>query len=326
MRAIVREAFGGPEQLKITEVPVPEPGPDDVRINVKAFGINRAETYMRRGTWGDVDRISGIECVGVVDQDPSGQFQPGQTVAAMMGGLGRTRPGSYAEITCAPASNVFALDTDLSWADLAAIPESFGTAWWCLFENLKLEFGHVLLVRGATSALGRAAVSIAADAGAVVIATTRHRDANAAALETLGAGEVLEERDDLSDAIRATRPNGIDRVLDLVGNRTFRDSVRALAPRGRFCQAGFLGGAEPIKDFNPIFDLPSDVHVSFFGSFMLGTDGYPTCRIPMQTIVDRVSTGRYVAKPARVFSFEHVPDAHRVMESNAANGKLVVEV
>ena len=107
MRAIVRDSYGGPEHLVVREVPIPEPSNGDIRIRVKAFGVNRAETYMRRGTWGDVAAISGIECVGVVDADPSGQFSTGHTVAAIMGGLGRTRPGSYAEFTCAPATNVF---------------------------------------------------------------------------------------------------------------------------------------------------------------------------------------------------------------------------
>ena len=95
MRAIVREAYGGPENLTLREVPLPEPGAGEVRIRIKAFGINRAETYMRRGAWGDVAAISGIECVGEIDADPSGTFARGQKVAAIMGGLGRTRPGSY---------------------------------------------------------------------------------------------------------------------------------------------------------------------------------------------------------------------------------------
>src|SRR5689334_13024331 len=165
MRAIIRETYGGPEQLKIRDTEIPAPGPDDVRIRVRAFGINRAETYMRRGAWGDVDAISGIECVGEVDLDPSGHFKKGQRVVAIMGGMGRTRPGSYAEYTCAPRSNVFAVETKLSWTDLAAIPESFATAWWVLFRTLKLEQGQTLLVRGAASALGRAAIGLAANAG-----------------------------------------------------------------------------------------------------------------------------------------------------------------
>src|SRR6266436_342140 len=124
-----------------------------------AFGVNRAETYMRKGVWGDVVRVSGIECVGEVDFDPSCVLSPGQKVAAIMGGMGRTRNGSYAEYTCVPSSFVFPLHTELDWATLAAIPESYATAWSCLFGNLRIRAGQVLFVRGGTSALGQAAIN-----------------------------------------------------------------------------------------------------------------------------------------------------------------------
>jgi NADPH:quinone reductase len=158
MCAMVFKEYGGPETLIIKDLPVPEPNDGEVRVKVKAFGINRAETYMRKGAWGDVMRVSGIECVGEIDFDPSGLLRAGQKVAAMMGGLGRTRNGSYAEYTCVPSTNIFRLETTLPWEELAAIPESYATAWICLFENLRLAKGQVLVVRGGTSALGQAAL------------------------------------------------------------------------------------------------------------------------------------------------------------------------
>src|SRR5215468_9561681 len=106
MRAIVRERFGGPESLVIKEVPDPEPKPGHVVIQVKAFGINHAEIHMRRGEWAEAAEISGIECVGIVKSCPGGEFPVGSKVAALMGGLGRTINGSYAEYTRAPVSNV----------------------------------------------------------------------------------------------------------------------------------------------------------------------------------------------------------------------------
>src|SRR5882724_9050500 len=158
MKAMTIKEHGGPDQLVLAELPVPAPAQGEVLIRVKALGINRAETYMRKGAWGKVARVSGIECVGLVEQDTTGRFPKGGTVAAIMGGMGRTRNGSYAEYTCVPATNVFALDTDLDWAELAAIPESYATAWSCLIHSLHLEKEQVLLVRGATSALGQAAL------------------------------------------------------------------------------------------------------------------------------------------------------------------------
>ncbi|HLN04272.1 MAG TPA: hypothetical protein VK335_33605 [Bryobacteraceae bacterium] len=121
MRAIVTEQYGGPEQLVIKEIPEPEPAAGQVVIEVKAFGLNHAEIYFRKGMWGDVAKVSGIECVGVVRSDPGGHFRPGQKVAGLMGGMGRTFDGSYAEYTRVPATNVAPIESTLSWADLAAL-------------------------------------------------------------------------------------------------------------------------------------------------------------------------------------------------------------
>jgi NADPH:quinone reductase-like Zn-dependent oxidoreductase len=95
---------------------------------------------------------------------------------------------------------------------------------------------------------------------------------------------------------------------------------------GRLCLAGFLGGLDPIQAFLPMMQLPSGVHFSFFGSFMFGSPEFPTPEIPMQTIVERVEDGTYKAKPARVFRFEEIREAHRLMEASAANGKIVVRL
>ena len=142
MRAIVIQKFGGPENLVIKELPDPEPKPGHVVIQVKAFGINHAEMHMRRGEWAEAAEVSGIECVGLVKSCPGGEFAVGTKAAALMGGLGRTINGSYAEYTRAPATNVAPIESDLSWEELAAIPESYATAWTCLFRNLEVAPGQ----------------------------------------------------------------------------------------------------------------------------------------------------------------------------------------
>jgi len=211
MRAIIIKQPGGPEQLEIKDRPAPEPKPGHVIIEVKAFGLNRAEIYMRSGAWGPVAEVSGIECVGIVRSDPDGRFAKGQKVTALMGGMGRTINGSYAELVSVPAGNVAALATNLSWEDLAAIPESYATAWSCLHGNLAIAPGQTLVVRGATSSLGQAALNIAADAGVHVIATTRNASRRPS-LEELGAREVFLERADLSAEIRRHHADGVDAV------------------------------------------------------------------------------------------------------------------
>ena len=323
MRAIVITEPGGPEVLQIQEVADPVPGDQEVLIAVKAFGVNHAETHMRKGEWPEATPISGIEAVGTVVTDPSGVLAEGTKVLTVMGGLGRTRNGSYAEYTAAPAANVARIETSLGWADLAAIPESYATAWLALHSNLELEAGQSLLVRGATSALGQAAVNIASDLGARVIAATR-RDSRAPLLRSLGAEVVVIETGSISGEVRKLVPGGADRVLDLVGNSVLRDSLQAARAKGQVCQAGFLGGLGPVADFLPAFDMPSGVQFSFFGSFEVGTAAYPISAIPFQKIVAKAEAGVYQAKPARVFAFEEIADAHRVMEASEAAGKLVI--
>src|SRR5882724_10860405 len=227
MQAIIISKYGGPEVLMIEEIPAPEPLPGHVVIEVKAFGLNHAEIYFRKGIWGEVARVSGIECVGRVKADPTGRLRAGQTVAALMGGMGRIIDGSYAEFTRVPAANVVPLESALPWAELAALPESYATAWTCLHRNLAIAAGQTLLVRGATSALGQAAVNIAAHAGARVIATTRS-EARFPTLQAIGAQTTLVDGPDLSQRIRQRHPGGIDAVLDLVGNSTILDSLAAV--------------------------------------------------------------------------------------------------
>ena len=323
MRATVITEFGEPDVLQLQEVADPVPGDDEVLIRVKAFGVNHAETHMRKGEWPEATPISGIEAVGTVVADRSGRLAEGTKVLTIMGGLGRFRNGSYAEYTAAAASNVASIETSLSWTELAAIPESYATAWIALSDNLELEAGQSLLVRGATSALGQAAVNIAHDRGARVIATTRRVD-RAALLRSLGADHVVIEAGDIAGGVRDLAPAGVDCVLDLVGNSVLRDSLKAVRVRGRVCQAGFLGGLGPVEAFLPVFDLPSGVQFSFFGSFEIGGDDYPLSLVPFQNIVDKVQAGAYKAEPSQVFGFEEIAEAHRVMEAGQAAGKLVV--
>jgi NADPH:quinone reductase-like Zn-dependent oxidoreductase len=323
MRAIVREKFGGPECLVIQDIPEPEPKPGHVVIEVKAFGINHAEMHMRRGEWAEAAKVSGIECVGVVKACPGGEFPVGAKVAALMGGLGRSINGSYAEYTRAPAATVARIESGLPWEELAAIPESYATAWTCLFRNLELAADQTLVLRGATSSFGRAALNMAVNTKARVIATTRNSN-RAPELEALGAARVETEGPDLANRIAERKQ--VDAVLDLVGNRTILDSLAMLRRGGRACLAGFLGGLAPMKDFDPLTQMPSGVHFSFFGSFVFGTPGFPLSEVPLQSIVDQVAAGRYKAKPSRVFRFEDIREAHRVMEANEAKGKMVVVV
>jgi NADPH2:quinone reductase len=323
MKAIVIQEFGGLESLVIKERPEPEEKPNHVVIEVKAFGINHAEMHMRKGEWAEAAEISGIECVGIVKSCPNGEFKVGTKVAALMGGMGRSINGSYAQYTCVPTSNVVEIDADLPWEELAAIPESYATAWTCLFRNLDLKKRQTVIIRGATSSFGQAAVKLAVNAGAKVIATSRNKE-RFGMLEAIGASRVEIEGPGLSERIAEKKE--IDAVLDLVGNSTILDSLAIVRRDGKVCLAGFLGGLDPVHEFNPLLQMPSGVHFSFFGSFVFGTPGFPLNDVPLQSIARDIANGKFNAKPSRVFKFEEIREAHRVMEANEANGKLVVLV
>nr|WP_036451140.1 zinc-binding alcohol dehydrogenase family protein [Mycobacterium marinum] len=323
MRAIVLEKFGGLDSLAYTHIPKPQPRNGEVVVRIKAFGINHAELHMRRGEWAEAAEVSGIECVGIVDSCPGGEFPVGGKVAALMGGLGRTINGSYAEYTRVRASNVALIDCDLPWEQLAALPETFATAWTCLFRNLALQPGQTLVIRGATSSFGQAAVKMAVAAGAQVIATARSRN-RFSMLEQLGVTRVELERPDLAAHIAEAKR--IDAVLDLVGNSTILDSLDMLRRGGTACLAGWLGGLAPIPDFNPLLRMASGVNLSFFGSFVFGSPGFPLSDVPLGDIAAQVADGTLDAKPTHVFGFDEIRAAHQMMEAGEAGGKMVVVV
>jgi NADPH:quinone reductase len=139
---------------------------------------------------------------------------------------------------------------------------------------------------------------------------------------------VEQKEDDMDLALKGKRAlvKKVDLVLDLVGNSTLLDSIAVPHRHGRICMAGWLGGLEPVHDFNPLLQMTSGIHFSLFASFVFGTPEFPVSEVPLQDIVDRVAKGIYKAKPAAVFSFDEIREAQRLMESGKANGKIAVKV
>jgi NADPH:quinone reductase-like Zn-dependent oxidoreductase len=322
MRAIVITGYGEPEVLREQRLPIPAATKDTVIVRVRAFGLNHAEAYMRRGIWGDVAKITGIECAGEVHDPGATSLRKGQRVFALMGGMGRTLDGSYAEYVRAPAANVVPVESKSAWTALAAIPESYATAWTFLRHNLEVTAGQTIVIRGGTSALGQATIDVARGLGARVFATTRSAE-RASILERLGA-EPLVDRPNLSEEVRARVPGGVDGVVEIVGTSTLLDSLKMVRYRGRVAMAGFLGGGSPVA-IDPIVHMPSGVHVSFFASaFVFGGPDLPLSQIPFADFVVRADRGEYHAAPAHLFKFEQIVEAHRLIESGAARGKIVV--
>src|SRR4051812_48589182 len=266
MRAVVLDAPGPPEALRIREIPVPEPRPGWVLIRVKAFGINRSEMHTRLGLAQGVSfpRVLGIEATGVVVAAPGGEFEEGWQVAAMMGGMGRSFDGGYAEFTSVPAAQVIPFRSGLDWATLGAIPEMLQTAHGSLTVGLDARPGQTLLIRGGTSSVGLAAAVLAKRAGLTVLATTRDL-ARTDVLDRAGVDHPILDDGSVAARVRAIVPDGVDAALELVGTPTLPDTLRATRVHGVVCFTGMLSNQWTVPDFYPIDYLPRGVRLAAYG-------------------------------------------------------------
>jgi NADPH2:quinone reductase len=260
MRAIVLDAPGPPEALTIRTIPVPTPRPGWVLIRVKAFGLNRSELHTRLGlaTGVTFPRVLGIEATGTVAQAPGGEFQVGQQVVAMMGGMGRTYDGGYAEYTCVPAAQVIAFRSDLDWSILGAVPEMLQTSNGSLSIGLDAQPGQSILIRGGTSSIGMATAVLA--------------DGVDAALELIGTPT-------LPDTLRATRLHGTVCFTGMLSNQWIVRDFYPIDYLPRGVRLSAYGGDAG--------DLPAPVLQGFLDAVAAGTAVVPIDNVyPFDQIVE----------------------------------------
>lgn len=320
MKAAVLYSPGAASQFRVEEKPKPIPLEGQVLIKVKAFGLNRSELMTRKGLSPNVKfpRVLGIECVGEVESDPSGDYQKGQQVAALMGGMGRDFDGSYAEYTVVPKSIIYPFSSTLSWEQLGAIPEMFQTVYGSLQLALAIQSGETLLIRGGTSSVGMLATQIAKNAGLTVVATTRNPQKENALLAN-GASYVLIDEGHLADKVRAMFPDGVDKVLELVGTSTLKDSLACIKPGGTGCMTGMLAESWSIADFAPMEFIPATVRLTIYDSGQVRSAPQV-----FQEFIQTVEAGQIRLAVSKVFSLYTIVDAHLYMESNQGSGKIVV--
>ena len=260
MKAVVLDKTTEARDIILSECPIPDARPGWVLVKVKAFGLNQSERILRlneiNASYIQKPIIPGIECVGEIADPSDSGLAVGQKVVALMGGMGRSFNGSYAEYALLPERIVFAVDSDLPWEVLGAVPETYFTAWGSLFECLRLTAEDTLLIRGATCALGYAATQIANALGCRVIATT-HRESKLALIAD--ADEAV-----LDDGKLTGRIHGVTRALDLIGPRNLKDTLTAVEKGGIVCQTGILGGVYALNGFDPIKDIPNGVYLTGF--------------------------------------------------------------
>ena len=320
MRAIILEGPGPPDSLTIRELAVPTPALGWVLIKVKAFGLNRSELHTRLGLASGVTfpRVPGIEAAGIVAECPGGEFPLGQQVAAMVGGMGRTFDGGYAEYTCVPASQVIAFRSDLEWSTLGAIPEMLQTAYGSLTVGLDAQRGQSILIRGGTSSVGMAAAVLAKQRSMNVLSTTRN-PSKSAALTDLGVDHVLIDDGNVARQVRGILPDGVDTALELVGTPTLPDTLRATRQHGVVCFTGMLSNVWTVRDFYPIDYIPRAVRLTAYGG-----DAKDLPQRVLQDFLDAVVAGHAVVPVDHVYKFDEIVEAHIAMEAGVATGKLVV--
>ena len=320
MKAAVVYEPGGPEVLKIEDRLIPSPRKGQVLIQVKAFGLNRSELFTRQGHSPDVKlpRILGIEAAGLVEDAPGGEFRKGDVVATAMGGMGRQFDGGYAEFTCVPATQVQVIQTQLSWQTLGAIPEMLQTAWGSLFKSLRLERGERLLVRGGTTSVGLAAAAIAKNHGVFIASTTRNPDRRQL-LHDNGAEHVFIDSGAIAGQVREKFPEGFDKVLELIGTVTLKDSLRCAKQGGIVCMTGIVGNKWSFDNFSPMEIIPTAVNLTTYGG---GSDDF--MKTPLEELAPQIGAGKLHIQIGRTFRLVEIVEAHRCMEENKAGGKIVV--
>ena len=315
MKAVVLDKITEGKDIILSEIPIPEVRPGWVLVKINAFGLNHSEKLLRlneiRADYIQKPIIPGIECAGEIADPSDSGLAVGQKVIALMGGMGRSFNGSYAEYALLPRRIVFPIESSLSWDALGAVPETYFTAWGSLFECLQLTVDDTLLIRGATCALGFAALQIANALGCRVIATT-HRESKL---------PLIEEADEavLDDGRLTGKIHGVTKAVDLIGPRNLKDTLTVMEKGGIVCQTGLLGGVYVLNSFDPIKDIPNGVYLTGFFS------NYPT-----QQVIDKIfvflNEKKLVPVRGKVFDFDEIREAVVAQDEGKVNGKIVVRV
>lgn len=295
MKTIVVTHPGGPEVLEYRDVPTPEVKPGWSLVTIKGFGINHSEVFTRQGLSPSVKfpRILGIECVGVIEQTTDDDRLPvGQKVISIMGEMGRAFDGSYAEKVLLPNQQIYPVHTDLDWATLATLPETYYTAYGSML-NLQVKASDRILVRGGSSGVGVAFLRLikARFPQATVAGTTRHAD-KAAELRRVGFDEVV-----VDDHGVLQTDQSFDKVLELIGPATIKDTFKHVNGGGIVCSTGQLGGQWYLEQFDPIMDIAP-------GAYLTGFYSGNVDQQKLDAMLDYVTKYHVTVKPAKVFSLK----------------------
>jgi NADPH:quinone reductase-like Zn-dependent oxidoreductase len=340
--AVVLRKHGGTEVLERETIDLPEPGPREVRVRVRAVALNHLDLWVRRGIPGlklEYPHRLGSDVVGEVEAVGPGAragkvgdkvvVNPGVSCGVCercLGGrdnlcrryaiLGEHTSGGYARHLVVPDTNLLAYPGDLPWAQAAAVPLAFLTAWQMVVDKGQVGPGDTVLVQAAGSGVSSAAIQIAKLFGARVIATTGS-DAKADRARALGADDVVNyaTQDFVAEVKKLTDRRGADVVIEHVGGEVLTKSVLATAAGGRIVTCGATAGFEPKIDLRHVFFR----QIEILGSTM-GSKG------ALFEVLRHVAAGRLKPVVDRVLPLWEAREAHRVLEAREAFGKVVLEV
>jgi NADPH:quinone reductase-like Zn-dependent oxidoreductase len=338
MKAVRFHAHGGPEVLRLEDVDEPTPGPGEALVRVRACALNHLDLWQRRGMERvriPFPHISGADVAGEVIWSPNGELRAGRRVmlqpglscgrcTACLDGrdnecakydvLGYRSDGGYAEIVKVPLQNLIAIPDSIGFVEAAAFPLAFLTAWHMLITRARLTAGEDVLVLGAGSGVGQAAIQIAWRHGARVFATAGS-DEKLAKARQLGAYEVINHTtEDLPARLREfTNGRGVDVVCEHVGTATWDRSQRSLTRGGRLVTCGATTGHDASIDLRVLFTR----QISLLGSYM-GRKG------ELLRAAQSFFSGELRPVVDRTFPLEEAAEAHRRLESRDLFGKLVL--
>ena len=325
MTAIEIREHGGPEVLVPGSRPVPQPAEGEVLVKVAAAGINRPDVLQRQGGYAPppgASDIPGLEIAGTIVALGAGvtDWKVGDQVTALVAG------GGYAEYCAAPAPQCLPLPKGLDMAAAAAIPETFFTVWSNVFDRGRLAEGEAFLVHGGSSGIGTTAIQLAHHFGARVFTTAGSAD-KCRACEELGAERAINyrEEDFVTVVKEATGGKGVDVILDMVGGDYIARDVAALAPEGRLVFIAFLGGPKAEINFMPVMLKRLTITGSTLRARSVAFKGAIAQALKAK-VWPLIESGKVGPVLYRSFPLAAAADAHRLMESSAHIGKIVLKI
>jgi len=325
MRQIVINAPGPAEGMQVVSAPLPQPGDGDVLIRVEYAGVNRPDVAQRSGNYAPppgASPIMGLEVSGeiVAIGNAVTTWKVGDKVCALTPG------GSYAEYCVAPAAHCLPVPAGLSMLEAAGVPENFFTVWVNVFETCKLKAGEKFLVHGGSSGIGLTAIQLAKAFGAEVFTTVGNEE-KATFCKSVGADHAFnyKTQDWMAEIAAITQKKGVNVILDMVGGSYIEKNLRSLALEGRYCFIAFLEGGQATIDFRPLMMKRQTIT----GSTLRARPDSQKAAIAValkEKVWPLLEAKKVRPVINKVFPLDQVVDAHKLMESSAHIGKIMLKV